>query len=164
MEGDVTTLSNNLVELKRDVGALSNTLASLNTELAATNIQQSEKANFAVTNINVSGALAVKGAPISYNDLKNLPVIVLPSYLLPISMTINPREVSGQVTGIGVYLYESSITPNNGMSRLTSFENVIHYKNLSQELDVAVSLALPAPAFIIKYALRAGLWSLSSSA
>jgi len=72
VEGDVSALSNSLVRLERDVGALSNTLASehitandLSTHLAATYTHQSENANFADANLNVSGALTVKGAPIS---------------------------------------------------------------------------------------------------
>ena len=69
----------------------------------------------------MTSALAVKGAPFSYNDMKNLPVIMLPGYLPTISVSTNPQEVLGQVTVNGVYLYETSITPDNGLFRLTSF-------------------------------------------
>ena len=56
--------------MERDVGAMSNTLV-------VGYIHQSEKANFEVISLNVSGSLTIKGAPLSYNDLKDLPVIVL---------------------------------------------------------------------------------------
>ena len=112
---DLQNLHSEINAVERDVGALSDSLA-------LSYIQQSEKANFAVTHLNVSGALTVKGAPFSYNDLKDLPVIVLHGYLPPISLTTNPQEVCGQLTGNVVYLYESSITPpSSGLFSLTSF-------------------------------------------
>jgi len=92
--------------------------------------EQPTQANFAVANINISGALTVKGEPISYTDLKDLPVILLPCYLQPITMTMNLQEVPGPVTDNGVYLYECSITADIGMFRLKSFKNVIRYANL----------------------------------
>ena len=55
----------------------------------------------------MSVALTIKGTPISYNDIKDLPVMVIPGYLPPISMTTNPQTVYGQVIGNGVYIYES---------------------------------------------------------
>jgi hypothetical protein len=170
LTSDVGALSNCLVGLERDVGSLSNTLAyeyitinNLNTQLVAIYIQQYEKANFAVSNINVSGALTVKGAPMSFNDLKNLSAIVLPVYLPPIYMTTNQRIVSVQVIGNGVYLYESSIPPDNVLFRLTGFTNVIRYASLAQ-WPIVITLSIPAPSALTKYAMRAGLSSMSPSA
>ena len=142
-------LHNGINAAERDVGALSNTLV-------VSYIRQSKKANFDVVNVNVSAALTIKGAPLSYNYLKDLPVIALPGYLPPISLTTNTQEVSG------VYLYESSITPDNELLHLTSFEDVIRYENLTQWLTlVVISLSLPVPTLVTKYALRRGILNLS---
>ena len=77
------------------------------------------------------GALIVKGSPLSYNDLKDLPFIVLHGYIPPTSLTTISQEVSGQLIGNCVYLYENSITPDIWLFRLTSFVEVIRYENLS---------------------------------
>ena len=94
--------------------------------------------------------MIAKRAPISYNDLTYLPVIVLLGYLPPISVTTNPQTVSGHVTGNGVYLYERSITPDNGLFRLASFTNVIRYANLMQ-WSIVITLSVTALATLTKY-------------
>ena len=58
--------------------------------LAVSYIQQLEKTNFDVINLNVSCALTIKGVPLSYKDLEDLSVIVLHGYLPPTSLTTNP--------------------------------------------------------------------------
>ena len=71
--------------------------------------------------------------------------------------------MSGHVTGNGIYLCESSITPDNGLFRLASFTHVIRYANLTQWL-IVITLSVPASAALIKYAMRAGVSSTSPSA
>jgi len=87
---------------------------------------------------------------------------VLPCYFPPITMTTNPHTVYEQVTGNGVYLYESLITPDSELFRLPSFTNAIRYVNLKQ-LPIVITLSVPASASVTKYAFRAGVSSISPS-
>ncbi len=80
----------------------------------------------------MSGALPIKGAAMSYNDLNYLTVLVLLGYVPPVIMTTNPQEVSGQVNGNGVYLYERLISPDSRLCRLVRFTNVIRIASVHQ--------------------------------
>ena len=114
-------------------------------------------ANATQSNVQLSafgGTLAASRVTnIDYNSLINKPVVVLPGYLPPIALTSNTQEVSGLPTGNGIYSYTSSVSPDSGygLFRLSGFTQEVRFSNV---WNIVITLALPLPGAIPKYAIR----------
>jgi hypothetical protein len=92
---------------------------------------------------------------IDYNNLINKPAIVLPGYLSPVALTSNIQELSGLLSGNGIYAYTSSVSLDFGfcLFRLSGFAQEVRFNNV---WNIVTTLTLPILASIAKYAIRAG--------
>jgi hypothetical protein len=96
---------------------------------------------------------ASRATNIDYTILINKPAVVLPGYLPPLALTADTQELSGLPTGNGVYTYISSVSPASGsLFRLSSFMQEARYNNV---WGIVITLPLPIPSSIAKYAIRA---------
>ena len=91
---------------------------------------------------------------VDYNSRVNKPVVVLPGYLPHVALTSNTQELSGLPSGNGVYAYTGFVSPDSGFSlfRLSEFTQEVRFSNV---WGIVITLALPIPAAITKYAIRA---------
>ncbi len=69
------------------------------------------------------------------------------------ALTADTQELSELPTGNGVCTYNSSVSPASGsLFRLSGFTKEVRYSNV---WNIVITLALPIPASIAKYAIRA---------